>query len=322
VSPEVRNEVEFNGHGMVGPERPFDKPAGIRRVLLLGDSYTASLQVPYDSSWARELELALGPGWEVLNAGVSGYGTDNALFYLREVGWRFDPDLVLLTFFTSNDVSDNHYELYRRTGATLTKPHFTLEQSGLTLRAAPVVSSGPNPLNLLREHSHLYLFTARTVKRMMTRQQSRRAGERGVPLNWLVYRRELSPEFEVAWQTTAGLLEMLRDEAHAYGAPIAVSLMPAGWRIEPEDRARLYETYPDMLDETQWDLEQPDRRVRIILDELQIPVHDLTPELTRARGQSHGRLFLDHLTPEGHRVVGKALVPFVLDAVHADANPE
>ena len=58
-----------------------------------------------DSFWAvAERE---SPGLEVINFGVSSYGTAQELLTLREKVWAFNPDLVLLAFCTTNDVSDN-----------------------------------------------------------------------------------------------------------------------------------------------------------------------------------------------------------------------
>jgi len=44
---------------------------------------------------------------ELLNLGVSGYGTDDALDVLRRYGPELEPDLVLLGFTLGNDVRNN-----------------------------------------------------------------------------------------------------------------------------------------------------------------------------------------------------------------------
>jgi len=48
----------------------------------------------------RRLNAAAGRGrrFEVLNAGVSNWGTDNPLLYFRSEGRKYRPDLVLLAF--------------------------------------------------------------------------------------------------------------------------------------------------------------------------------------------------------------------------------
>jgi hypothetical protein len=44
---------------------------------------------------------------EVLNLGVSGYGTDDELHLLRQYGARLAPDRLLAFFFIGNDVHNN-----------------------------------------------------------------------------------------------------------------------------------------------------------------------------------------------------------------------
>ena len=44
---------------------------------------------------------------EVINAGVSGWGTDDELRYLTEYGLKYQPDLVVVAMTLHNDISDN-----------------------------------------------------------------------------------------------------------------------------------------------------------------------------------------------------------------------
>ena len=44
---------------------------------------------------------------EVINAGVSGFGTDQELLWLREEGVKYAPDLVLLAVYPHNDFMNN-----------------------------------------------------------------------------------------------------------------------------------------------------------------------------------------------------------------------
>jgi hypothetical protein len=65
------------------------------RIALVGDSHTFSADVKYEDSWGYHLERVLGPEFQVLNFGVSGYGVDQAfLRYYRDVR-PWEPDLVI-----------------------------------------------------------------------------------------------------------------------------------------------------------------------------------------------------------------------------------
>ena len=91
--------------------RDFDyaKPAGTLRVLSLGDSHTQGYEVRQEATFSAVLERALARGGlraEVLNAGVSGYSTAEALAFLENEGHKFRPDVVVLGFY-ANDFEDN-----------------------------------------------------------------------------------------------------------------------------------------------------------------------------------------------------------------------
>jgi hypothetical protein len=110
-------------------------------VLVLGDSAVASFEVPPEAAFPRVAEQRLrerGRAVEFVNAGVRGWGTDQALLFLQEEGMRYAPDLVLYKW-SGNDPSDNAtvHRPFRRYG----KPWFDLDAGGsLALRGAPVPS--------------------------------------------------------------------------------------------------------------------------------------------------------------------------------------
>ncbi len=76
------------------PKRP--KPAGVRRVITFGDSQTFGAGVAVDESWPAFAEESLGEGWEVFNAGISGYRTLNIYRLLRTRMEAFEPDVLLI----------------------------------------------------------------------------------------------------------------------------------------------------------------------------------------------------------------------------------
>ena len=90
-------------------EFPYAKPAGTLRVLALGDSHTQGYEVRQHATYASVLERYLarhGVRAEVLNAGVSGFSNAEALAYLENEGYRYQPDVVVLGFY-ANDFEDN-----------------------------------------------------------------------------------------------------------------------------------------------------------------------------------------------------------------------
>ncbi len=99
--------VEVNRRGFRGPELESSPE---RRVVIYGDSFIAAEFSPWEKSLAPRLAAHLsaadGERVEVVNAGVFGYGPDQA--YLRMVDEIdvLEPDLVILALFAGNDFGD------------------------------------------------------------------------------------------------------------------------------------------------------------------------------------------------------------------------
>ncbi len=88
-----------------------DKAPGEYRIALLGDSYTFGATVDVDQTIGRHLQRILeerypGRAVRVINLGVGGTGPWQQLGRLRDVGFRFEPDLVLHQLFLGNDVEN------------------------------------------------------------------------------------------------------------------------------------------------------------------------------------------------------------------------
>ena len=98
----------INAMGMRGPEVALQKPAGIRRILTLGDSFTYGLYVQDAECYPAVLRSLLGhegKAVEVLNAGYTdGYDTDEHYAWLAGRGLQFAPDVVTYGFFIGNDL--------------------------------------------------------------------------------------------------------------------------------------------------------------------------------------------------------------------------
>jgi len=111
VGIETRARVRTNRDGLRDVERSREKPTGVTRVLVLGDSLIEGLQVDLAETMPKQLERFLmrdlpGRRIDVINAGVSGSSGPYALDYLEKDGLAYDPDLVVVTFTSRNDIED------------------------------------------------------------------------------------------------------------------------------------------------------------------------------------------------------------------------
>lgn len=103
-------EIQFNGEGLMdAASHPIPKPAGVFRILLLGDSFTMGADNRYDEIWPVLLQHSLsekGFHVDIVNAGIESFDTGSELIMMRRLVPKYHPDLVL-TAFLPNDIFDN-----------------------------------------------------------------------------------------------------------------------------------------------------------------------------------------------------------------------
>jgi lysophospholipase L1-like esterase len=102
-----------NSAGMRGAEVALEKPGGVFRIAVIGDSITMGSGVLEHQPYPVLLEGLLTaeyevPQFEVLNLGISGLNLQMSVGRLEAVGHPFQPDLVVYGF-TENDLRGRHY---------------------------------------------------------------------------------------------------------------------------------------------------------------------------------------------------------------------
>lgn len=99
--------VTVNSRGFRGDE--LTKRPG-RRIVVYGDSSIFAAFSPLEATFTVRLEArlraALGPGLEVVNAGVEGYGPCQTLLRLERELAVLHPDVVVFAVFADNDFGD------------------------------------------------------------------------------------------------------------------------------------------------------------------------------------------------------------------------
>ena len=103
--------VRINSNGFRDHEYAVEKLNDVKRIILIGDSVVMAEQVPLEETFAKIVEHDLGAKYQILNLGVSGYGTMDAFQFYKDVGEKYHPDMVIY-FFTPNDLNDNFAKRY------------------------------------------------------------------------------------------------------------------------------------------------------------------------------------------------------------------
>ncbi|MFP6620367.1 MAG: SGNH/GDSL hydrolase family protein [Pirellulaceae bacterium] len=162
--------LSINSQGLRDREYSIAKPAGKNRILVLGDSYAWGYGVRNSQMFSEVLEdrFIHDVSWQVINAAVSGWGTDQQFLFLEESGFDYQPDVVVVSFFFGNDfreISTSHQY-------ALDKPVFIDHK--LTLANVPVPKPRKDGLNPLYESTvHSFDLAITILKRMAAECEKR-----------------------------------------------------------------------------------------------------------------------------------------------------
>lgn len=325
--------VRINSDGLRDREHAKEKPAHTLRIAVVGDSYAEAFQVEREEAFWAVLEARLrdcpalaGRDVEVINFGVSGYGTAQELLTLREKVWGYAPDVVLLAVTTNNDVLDNS----RALKVTDEIPYFVVDGDRLTLddsfrrtAAFRLRNSALNRLGRwLREHLRFIQAVHEgqgAIKSRLDawREQRRLAQEReqsaggvtdggktagaaqtdapatagDVPADELgtanvIYREPADDVWRGAWLVTERLLAEMNAEVRAHGARFYVVTLSNGIQVYPDPAARA--AFARRVGAA--DLFYAERRFQSVGEREGFPVYNLAPDLQADADRD--RLFL------------------------------
>lgn len=323
---EGRAHIAVNSSGWRDGEHALDKPPGVYRIAVLGDSYAEAMQVAAEETFWAQLPhklagcgFAPGHRFEVLNFGVSGYGTAQEYLVLEKEALRYRPDLVLLAFTNGNDVRNNSREL----DDEKMRPFFVLAADNtLTLddsftRSPEFVSRSSPTRAALRQATDLsrvvQLANAVRVGPLVRRANATAASAAGVEqgLEAVVLKPPQDPRWQEAWQISELLLQKTAELATASGARFLLTTVPYAIQVHPDPAIRAEVErklgVPDLL--------FPDRRIADFARHHGIAAVPLAPALqplAEAR-QAYFHGFPDsglgrgHWNTDGHRAAAEVI---------------
>jgi len=347
-STEFKIDVHLNKLGFRGADIPVLPPHGARRILLLGDSYTADWEVDTRDMWSAWLTRWLNQGdqaYHVVNLGIPAVGTDREYLLYQTYGRTLHADLVILQVYAENDVNDNGITLWDPAQIiAATHPYFTLDVSGnLVEHPWDYVDNSrsferqPFPYNVigwLNAHSLTYRLVRDErdrIRAFVTGTGDDSASQRNratvdldhptrLPQLLGVMFTQPDAKWETAWQITGALLRALRDSVEADGAQLVVALVPPHMIVQSDTWH-----YADLLDASgrDWDVWYAQNRMLSLLDNLDIPVMNPTSAFIDFRAQTDQLLFYmrdRHFNPSGTCLFGTLLANWLME--HGYVSPD
>ena len=304
--PEFDFEYSINAKGLRDDrETPYARTSGMKRVLVAGDSFTFGAGVANADRYSDRLEELL-EDTEVVNTGVSGWGTDQQLLFYEEDGQRYAPDVVVVGYLTSH-IRRNAVDAREggRDGMMVPKPRFILDEHGeLELTNVPVPAARPP-----KEHE----------TRRVAENEARRGS--GLPIPFKRELRENSALYKL-------LHSRLRDRVHHLMQPDTIAFpeysedRPEWWvtraiilefarqaRANGSEFVLVLIPNKELISNRQLD-RRPHAMLRAVAAEGGFPVLDLLDAMDAAADDAEGRPYFQsdaHLSPRGHEVVAQEL---------------
>jgi hypothetical protein len=272
-----------NRLGYPGPDFPERKRPGIFRIAALGDSFAVGPAVPYAANYLHLLGQSL-PDCEVLNFGVSGAGPREYLAVLRRDVWAFQPDLVLVSVFVGNDITESlpaprwldprQHALY-----LLLRRGWLLTCERQRQAAAPAATTARGPCPPLSPDA----FRAVEARRIS------------------VCVEPSSAAMERKWRRALKDLGRLVSDCRRRDVRVAVVLIPDEFQVNPRVLNQAASDAGHGLGALTLDL--PQRRLRAFFDEQNVPCLDLLPAFT---GESDTYAVCDtHWNERGNRLAAE-----------------
>ena len=305
---DFENLVELNGLGFHAKSYAAARPSvDTHRTMVLGDSYVAAFEVGLEEAFHARLEERLRDrdplgrsDYQVIALGRGNRAQEAQLGWLREFGPVYEPDVVVLLFFSGNDIMENSAEIFAAAGdfvrfylrevvprkEALFEKLLWIPWSRLNgLIAEAVVTFYAQNLDLFDE-----AVSAEDLS----------STELGL------YRRPLTPEWQAAWNCTASLLDDLLRASEELGARFVVADLSGPQAVGDVGSYTLRRS-----DDPDMDFHRADRWIAEWGETRGVPVLHLEPYLTDAgRSQVFWRHDA-HLTPAGHEVVAEVLYTFL-----------
>jgi hypothetical protein len=338
--------VSVNGAGFRGPQWSIVKPPDTVRVAIIGDSFTEAPHVAYEQTFCAVAERALGgckglgaKKVQVMNFGTDAYGTAQELVTLRRHVWQYSPDMVVLAFFSGNDLRNNSTALE----SDKCRPFYVFEDGKLVLGGPFERSRWVYFSCMMRfesRHSQVLNLVGDAKSDIRSKIKAREAArppadaqgiashviegggkpvnaeqpaalghEAGIEDN--IYHSPATPVWQDAWRVTEGIITMMARETAAHHVPLLVVTLANPPQIYPSPVVRSY--YMRTYGST--DIFYPDERIKALGEREGFEVLNLAAPM-QAYADEHQvflagfkdtKLGVGHWNAEGHRLAGELI---------------
>lgn len=288
---EYRYTVKTNNEGFRDRYHNKQKPENVRRILIIGDSFTYGPGVAQNKIYPALLEESLntetaGFKYEVLTMACGGFGPEHYAAILKNIGLQYKPDLVILGIYVDNDVTDT---------MDLGDELIPEERSFLFNLLYPIN-------NFLEERSHAFIFIRARLD---------------YPL-WVlglrpyyfpdVFWKKIPPNIETDWQRTFQVIGSIQNLCSESKIALMPVIIPAIYQVDKKIWGDYLSIYDINLDKV--DISLPQKRFTSFFKKEGIRSLDLLPDFKKNGGGREGQLYFPidrHWNEAGHELCAKKI---------------
>jgi hypothetical protein len=293
--------IRSNSLGFRDTEYQFSHHPGMKRIIVLGDSYTWGWGVEQEEIFCKVAERGM-KNTEFINFGQNAYGTAQEYLLFKKLGIKFSPDLAVVAFFY-NDIYDNYSD-------SLKRPLFRLEGGNLVLKNRPKPLSIDRKINqFLQKNFLVYNFIDYRFAMLKQLLEPSGTAKRFADCFYVNY----SERTKAAWDLTKTLLIKTDEVTHHR---LLIMYIPTRIQVEHETYQRIL--IASNVDEKKIDVLSPNKILKRFSEDHGIPFLDLTPYFRRAHEKNIPIYFKHdgHLTKEAHELAGQKLREKVEKLLH------
>ena len=330
----LKHTISINSLGLrhreLGP-----RVEGTKRIIVLGDSFTFGENVRDEALFSTQLERRLngvpaagGPRYEVVNAGVPGYGNAQELLLLRRlIAAHVVGDVYILNLFT-NDILDDLCLNYGDRTRNAVQPGFVLENGRLVFKYWPQNVSRDQG-NLVQVRRGLNLKLVSVIKNNLQSIAQTKPG---------LMKFVGSLGFKVGVQRMPGIINAWYDDdvlesgvplmkaligeinttVRSVNGTLIVTLIPSPMPVYKETYDQIIKaSFPNDPQAKKF-LDDPTRAQRIVAQmckELNLPYLDMLPILQAKRSRSFYLPADGHFNEAGHTLFAASLEKFVRENI-------
>jgi hypothetical protein len=294
-SADFKINIRTNSRGIRSDEEiAYEKPEGLKRIVVLGDSFGMGYEVNIEDTFLNRMNDKLekhGKKVQIINLSVSGHGNAEELIMLENEGIKYHPDIILLCWHAS-DFDDN-----------VRSDLFSLKNGELKRKAATYLPGihisdmlYKIPLFIpISENSHIYNKVrdkaGEEIQKILVQIQNLQSVLKGTASK--TESKETAPN-DYPERLMIALIKNMYEQSKKVNAKFIILDLPLS-----KGRYKFYSAFPKTADKS-------------IAESVVNPIDMLRKNIVK------GELFINehshfHFTPKACRIIGDVLAAYILD---------